>query len=182
MFFHSLYKKHQKKTIDIAAYIVNDHAVAEEISQECFFTLYEILNTKKLENPSGYLFQTVKNLAFDYLKHQKVVNKYASQHHVYEEWESASPSPEQIVGDEDYLRLIREVINELPAKCRSTFILNRFYEMSYSEIAQSTGISDSGVEKNMMRGLNHCRKYIPEFNTRKKAEVIHSAVRFSNKI
>jgi RNA polymerase sigma-70 factor (family 1) len=173
MSFNTLYKQHQKKTIDIAAYIVSDHAVAEEISQESFFTLYEILKTRYLENPSGYLFQTVKNLAFDYLKHQKVVKKYASQQFAYEEWETASPSSEQIVADDDYLRLIREIIGELPPKCRNTFLLNRFYEMSYSEIALKTGISESGVEKNMMRGLNHCRKYIPEFNIRRKNEELN---------
>ncbi|MEQ1559095.1 MAG: RNA polymerase sigma-70 factor [Methyloglobulus sp.] len=165
MCFENLYREQHKKAINLASYIVNDYSVAEEISQECFFTLYQTLKTRQLENPGGYLFQAIKNSAFDYLKHQKIVANHMNAQEVYDERVQTNASPEQLVEDEEYLRLIKEVIEELPPKCRNTLMLNKFYGMSYSEIAQATGISESGVEKNMMRGLKHCRKSIPEFNS-----------------
>ena len=141
MFFQSLYQDHQKKSIDLAAFIVNDRAVAEEITQECFIALYQILKDRELENPGGYLLQAVKNLAFDYLKHQKVVVRHQQTQWSWDGQGAVSPSAEQVAGDEDYLRFIQQVIEELPPKCRNTLLLNRFFGLTYAEIAQTTGIS-----------------------------------------
>ena len=69
-------------------------------------------------------------------------------------------------------------IENLPEKVRRAFIMNRFQEMSYREIADELGVSVSSVEKYMITALKTLRaavnvheqqkKKIIAFPTRKK--------------
>jgi RNA polymerase sigma-70 factor (ECF subfamily) len=68
------------------------------------------------------------------------------------------PSLEQEAADQQKLAILRGVIDELPPRCRQVFALHNIHGMSYSEIAKDLGISESGVEKHIMKGLQHCRK------------------------
>lgn len=51
-----------------------------------------------------------------------------------------------------------QVVEELPPRCRDVFILYKIHGMSYKEIATELGISQSGVEKHVTKGLSHCRR------------------------
>ena len=50
-----------------------------------------------------------------------------------------------------------DVIDRLPEKCRLVFILNRFEELSYKEVAERLGISVKTVENQMSKALRILR-------------------------
>ena len=52
---------------------------------------------------------------------------------------------------------IRRAIDDLPARCREIFLLNREQELSYSAIAATLGISIKTVETQMSRALKALR-------------------------
>jgi RNA polymerase sigma-70 factor (ECF subfamily) len=163
MCIETLYKNYKIKIIEFTARIVWDREIAEDIAQECFITFFRVEENQQIENPGGFLYQTAKYLAFDHLKHKKVTTKYLQLRQLSDESELNSPSAEQVAATEQYLEVVKEVIDELSPRCRETLLLNKFFDMNYAEIAKATGISESGVEKHMMKGLKHCRKKIPEF-------------------
>jgi RNA polymerase sigma-70 factor (ECF subfamily) len=56
-------------------------------------------------------------------------------------------------------------IAELPEKCREIFILNRYENLKYQEIADKLEISVKTVETQMSKALQHMRIRLAEFIT-----------------
>jgi RNA polymerase sigma-70 factor (ECF subfamily) len=154
----NLYLKHKNELVYHVFQILHCHDLAEEIVQESFIKFSVGVKKQLIENPRSYLFRIAKNLAFDYLKHQKVTDNYAQSQDVTIMPEIELPSLEQEAADQQKLAILRGVIDELPPRCRQVFALHNIHGMSYSEIAKDLGISESGVEKHIMKGLQHCRK------------------------
>jgi RNA polymerase sigma-70 factor (family 1) len=153
----TVYQQHQNELICYTARITDCRDTAEDIIQESFIILFRELKQQHVENPRAFLFRVAKNLAFDHLKHKKVTTNYAQAQYPILESTIEAPSIEQVMVEHQDIDLMRQVIDELPPRCRDTFILNKIHEMSYNEVAQHTGISESGVEKHIMKGLRHCR-------------------------
>ena len=49
---------------------------------------------------------------------------------------------------------------EMTPRCRKAFLMCKVYGFSYKEIASDLGISVSGVEKHIARGLEICNAYV----------------------
>ena len=58
---------------------------------------------------------------------------------------------------------IDEVINEMPEKCRAVFVLSRFEELKYKEIAEQLGISIKTVENHMSKALKIIRVGLADY-------------------
>jgi RNA polymerase sigma-70 factor (ECF subfamily) len=153
-----VYQQHQNELINYTTRITACRESAEDITQESFMVLFHEVKQQHIENPRAFLFCVAKNLAFDHLKHKKVTDNYAQAQYPFLESNIEAPSIEQLMEDNQWLDTIKQVIDELPPRCRDTFILNKMHEMSYGEVAQYIGISESGVEKHIMKGLRHCRE------------------------
>ncbi len=63
----------------------------------------------------------------------------------------------------DAERKVNKVIGYLPDAPRLVFVLSRFEELSYKEIAEKLDISQKTVEKHMTTALKHLRKHLPVF-------------------
>ncbi len=153
----AVYQQHQNELTYYTTRITACRESAEDITQESFIVLCREVKQQHIDNPRAFLFRVAKNLAFDHLKHKKVTENYAKMQYPLLESTIEAPSIEQVMADNQYVSAVKQVIDELPPRCRDTFILNKMHEMSYGEVAQHTGISESGVEKHIMKGLRHCR-------------------------
>jgi RNA polymerase sigma-70 factor (ECF subfamily) len=58
---------------------------------------------------------------------------------------------------------IKAAINELPPKCRAVFVLSRFEELTYQEIADRMEISIKTVENQMGRALKILRAKLKSY-------------------
>lgn len=154
----NLYLKHKSELIYHVFQILHCQDIAEEIVQESFIKFSFEFKKQIIEHPRCFLFRIARNLALDYLKHQKVTDSYAQSKDPALVPITESPSLEQLAAEQQRLEILRKVIDELPPRCRQAFTLHNIHGMSYSEIARELAISESGVEKHIMRGLLHCRK------------------------
>jgi RNA polymerase sigma factor (sigma-70 family) len=57
----------------------------------------------------------------------------------------------EAVDARDRLSIVEAAIATLPRRCREVFLMHRLDGMSYSQIAKSSGISISAVEKHIAR-------------------------------
>ncbi len=157
MNLEAVYRSHQSELKLHLVRIVDCPDIASELVQECFIIFSREIQKQVIEHPRGFLFRTARNLAYDYIKHRKVVERHqsATQSATFNE---TGPSAEHLAETDEKLAIVSTIVDELPARARQAFILNRVYGMTYAEIAHQLDISSSAVEKLLSRALLHCRK------------------------
>jgi RNA polymerase sigma-70 factor (ECF subfamily) len=138
---------------------VRDRSEAEDLTQEVFARLLRRDGPVPIENAEGYLFRVAANLLTERAR-QGARRRTLDEDAHREDWVEGGEefSPERILlGKEAYTQVV-EALLELPERTRMIFILNRYEDMSGTEIAKRLGLSVSAVEKQMMRALAHLRE------------------------
>ncbi len=153
----ALYRLYRKELINYVARTVCCREIAQELVQESYLILTRTAAEQAIEQPRGFLYRTAGNLALDHLRHNKVVARHAELESGNDEPEASSLSIEQAVSREQWQALLRQAIDELPPRCRDAFILHKVQGLSYRETAARLSISESAVEKHIIKGLQHCR-------------------------
>lgn len=136
---------------------LRDGADVEDLTQEVFARLLKRAELGEIANIEGYLFHTAANLLRE--RARKAARRPGDDPGLDPDLaESVEDfSPERILlGREAYARMV-EALQELPERARTIFVLNRFEELSASEIARRLGVSVSTVEKDMMRAIAHLK-------------------------
>lgn len=153
----AIYLDHQSELQLHLARIVDCPEIAAELVQESFIIFFRESKKQTIDHPRGFLFRVAKNLAYDHIKHRKVTENYAQKNDQSVLPHNEFPSAEKLVAIDERLEAIKRILEELPLRTQEIFILNRAYGMTYTEIANEFGISDSAVEKHMAKALLHCR-------------------------
>lgn len=127
-------------------------ALAEDIAQETWIRAVSADTAAIVQNPRAYLFRIAANLATD---HQRHVGKGIEVPAAVEQLDIAdrAPSPEEIALYRSEVARLRKVIDSLPPRCREVFILAKFHEMTYAEVASRLAISRNTVIKHMVTAL-----------------------------
>lgn len=134
--------------------------ISEELVQDVFANIWEKRTNWKPDNISAWLYRAARNRALDFLKHEKVVEKYRSDiEGMYEEVETPDISLDNLSIEE----AARKAIEELPERCRTTFVLHRQGGLTYAEIAETMGVSVKTVESQMSRALTFLRSRLQHF-------------------
>lgn len=122
-------------------------------------TYARLLDARDLERTLGraraYLFRVATNLAFDRFRRRRTRGIEESIEAAA--LQSVEPTPDQIVGFEQRLAIVRRALLELDPRCREVFLL-RASELSYEEIARRLGISKRTVEREMRQALHVCQQ------------------------
>ena len=132
-----------------------DPQEAEDLVQEVFTRLAARSDAPRMENPEAYIFQTAANLLRDRARRDMTrsaaIREFAeNSREAFEEI-----SPERVLQGRQGVADLQRALLELPERTRAIFVLHRFEELKYSEIARRLGISVSSVEKHMMDALRH---------------------------
>lgn len=136
--------------------MVHSRDTAADLVQETYLRLLRLDDGHRVEQPRALLHRIASNLAIDHLRKEKI------RPYGYESLEEAmevpshAPSPERVLIGKRRFRIVLQSIETLPPRTREAFLLCRVYGYSYREIASRMGISESGVEKLLMRALDHC--------------------------
>ncbi|WP_024297842.1 RNA polymerase sigma factor [Methylomicrobium lacus] len=158
MNLEAIYLNHQSELRLHLARIVDCPDIASELVQECFIIFSKEIQKQVIEHPRGFLFRTARNLAYDHIKHRKVTEKHLNTTDPTLLPNEEAPSAEHMAVIDEKLTIFSSIVDELPARAREAFVLNRVYGMTYAEIAKELNISDSAVEKLLARALLHCRQ------------------------
>jgi len=138
-----------------AVRIIKDPRLAEDLTQEVFFELWRKKDGINFTiSIKAYLRRAVVNKALNHIRDQK---KITDDEDKMLNVESTAPSATQLMDSEELQQLIDRSVDELPEKCRLVFVLSRFEEMSYQEIADQLGISTKTVENQIVKALKHMR-------------------------
>ena len=124
---------------------IHDMDESRSLVQQVFVDFW--IKREKLQiqqSLKGYLFKCARNSSLDFLKHRLVESKYMNQ--INQESETQD---HDLIEEAELNARINTAIEALPEKCREIFILCRFEELRYAEIAQRLDISVKTVEMQM---------------------------------
>ena len=118
----------------------------------------EIDNNSSLKS---YLFKSVHNRCLNYIRDHKRIVKNDLPHE--------SKALNAYIESTDYLEVtelemtIKSAIDGLPDHCRRIFIMSRFEDMKYSEIAQELGVTVKAIEAQMSKALKILRTKLGDY-------------------
>lgn len=138
--------------------IIHDFDLSRSIVQQVFVDLWIKRENLKIESLKSYLYQSVRNASLDVLKHKKTELKYLSTLQKTESEQFSDLMEEAELADK-----INKAIEHLPEKCREIFVLCRFEELKYAEIASRLNISVKTVEMQICIALKKMRNELAEY-------------------
>lgn len=167
--FNKLFTEYHQRFVRFAYTYVENYMEAEDIVMEAM-TYYWENRTRLLEiNPPAYIFTTIKNKCLNYLRDQQYYQTASEQLQEHEAWKLSiqistleACNPEELFSKE-MRQLVEHALNKLPEKTRRVFIMRRFEEKSYREIASEMNISVKGVEYHMGKATESLKKSLKDF-------------------
>ena len=158
--FNQLFADYQGRFIRFANIYVRDIAVAEDFTIEALMQYWENRNTLKADsNVPAYILTIIKNKCINYLQHIQV-REDASEHlKNHAEWElnTRISTLEACNPEELFTAEAQEIVNKtlatLPEQTRRIFIMSRYENKPYKEIAETLGMTTKGVEYHISQAL-----------------------------
>lgn len=130
---------------------------AADLAQDTFIRLLQAQHKKAdftPNQPRAYLRTVANGLVVDYFRRRSLENAYL---------EALANMPELTIMSEEALLIIREtleqldtLLNRLPVRVKTTFLLSQLEGLTYIQIAKKTGASLSTVKRDMQQAYVHC--------------------------
>ena len=137
---------------------VGCRATAADLVQDLFLRFWRKPQVE-IEALDSYLMRCAGNIAIDHLRSEGARERVNDN--LPEPLELPQESqPQAALEASSDLRRIEAALRELPERSRHIFLLNRIHGRTYGEIAKVMGLSQSAVEKHMMRALEACKASI----------------------
>lgn len=126
---------------------------ADDIIQEAYARLATLDSVDHILEPRAYLFRTANSIIAQEIRRARIVSIESMADLSQLVVEANTPSPEHLAAAREELNRVAEVIDALPAKCRTAFVLRKVHGLPQREIAQRMGVSEGTVEKHISRGI-----------------------------
>lgn len=162
--YESIFKNHYSHLCAYANTFLGNTDAAEDIVQDVFFQIWQKREQLNIEGSvKGYLFKSVHNSCLNALKHKKV--KEAHKVHTMYEFKDSADLPLHEKESDGLHETLRKAIEKLPPERKKIFIMHRFEELKYKEIAENLNLSVKTVENQIGKALGflreEVRKYVP---------------------
>lgn len=138
--------------------IIPDPTLTEDLAQDVFYELWR--KREKIQITSSlkaYLKRAAINKALNYIRSKKMKFDNDDEAAVINISVASSENNLQAMELQD---IINASIDTLPEKCRIVFMMSRFEEMSYKEIAAELEISIKTVENQISKALKILKKAV----------------------
>jgi RNA polymerase sigma-70 factor (ECF subfamily) len=153
-----IFRKHYAAVCHAVYRILPEPAGAEDIAQEVFLELWRRRHTLQVTSSlSAYLRRASVNKALNAVRDRRVVVDDDSD---LSGVPSETLDSQGVLEAEELNQLVNDSINALPEKCRLVFVLSRFENMSYAEIADRLQISPKTVENQISKALRTLRQLL----------------------
>lgn len=154
-----LYRRYFAELVAFLSRRVASRELAADLVQELFTRLLAREGSlSAVDHPRGFLYSSVRHLAVEAKRSPRW--REGGTESELDAPGGEAPPPEAHLEDRQTLDGLVKVVGRLPPRCREAFILHKFENLSYAEVARRLGISVSSVEKHMMRALDACRAEI----------------------
>jgi RNA polymerase sigma-70 factor (ECF subfamily) len=145
---------------ELQAYLtekLRDADIAADLTQETFLRYAERRqgDGAAVVHDRSYLYRTAHNLVIDHVRQRARQHTDTAANEDLARVAEDRPSVEDVIDARRNLGRLRAAVEELPERTRQIFVLGRIEGLSYRQIADRLGISESSVQKHLARALRH---------------------------
>ncbi|MGE0184063.1 MAG: RNA polymerase sigma factor [Parvularculaceae bacterium] len=155
----TLYRSYRAPLASFLRKRAPEEAVVADIIQTVFARLANGGSAQSIRDARQYLFRAARNQLASYYRSNRrdceSAETYAADPTVFDA--EPPPSPEQEAIRRDKLQHLRAIIDAMPEKRRTAFVLARFQEWTDTEIAAHMGLSPAAVRQHVSRAMQDCR-------------------------
>jgi RNA polymerase sigma-70 factor (ECF subfamily) len=159
--FDYFFDKYYQGLCVYAYRMLKSNSEAEDLVQDFFVRILENRAIISIETSvKSYFIRSVHNRCLDYLAHQKVKT-------THEQFRLKMLSEEDLqeypLLDSELTKQIERAVQNLPDGIRETFMLNRFENLSYQQIAKQENVSVKTIEYRISKALSILRKDLGDY-------------------
>ena len=160
--FTVLMRRYQERVYWVARRIVGSHDDADDVTQEAFVKAFVGLGDFR-GDASFYtwLYRIAVNLSLNSVRKRQVLN-YLGESAILRRILPRGEDPERQVEFRDLQSRLEKAVAQLPEKQRAVFVLRRYEELSYEEIAQILKTSVGGLKANYFHALKKVQQYLKD--------------------
>jgi RNA polymerase sigma-70 factor (ECF subfamily) len=151
--YNQLFMRYYPKLCLFVDNLIGDRDSAEDIVQELFIKLWTNRKTIELQTTlSGYLFQTAKNMAFNFVRDE--TNRRTILKKIGEDDARLNENPSE---SSDFSEELEDCISRLPARCKEILLMHHVAGYKQKEIAGELGISVQTIKNQIYISLHRLR-------------------------
>lgn len=146
-----VFTKHYGRICSVAYRMIADKQIAEDLGQEVFMDLWNKRKQLMIKTSLGaYLSKAISNKTLNHIRDNKI--KLAPDDKILQ-MPTKGGSVQQSMESEELQLKIKAAIASLPERCRMVFVLSRYQQLTYAEIAENLDISVKTVENQISKAL-----------------------------
>ena len=159
--------RHKLKIYNFIYSKVFDRDTAEDIFQETFIKVIKTLK-RGVYNEEGkflpWVMRIAHNLVIDFFRKNNRIPTFDNneEYDIFQLISDGSPTAERSMIDEQVVEDLQKLIVELPDDQKDVLTMRLYKDMSFKEIAESTGVSINTALGRMRYAIINLRKMIDE--------------------
>ncbi len=166
--FATMVQLYQNRVFGLVFRMLGDRAEAEDLAQEVFVTVFKSIDSFRGDSKfSTWLYRIATNHCKNRIKYlQRRHHKRTKDIDDTNETEFTSPltprssRPDEMAGARQLERIIQQSLAELDEEHRVVIILRDIDHLSYTEIAEITGLAEGTVKSRIFRGRASLRALV----------------------
>ena len=163
-----LINRHQLQIFNFINSKVNDRDKSEDIFQDTFIKVIKTLKNGSYNEEGKFLpwvMRIAHNLVIDYFRKSNripiIENK--EEFDIFQFLSDSTPNAESVLVEEQVLKDIQNLIEELPEDQKEVLIMRLYRDMSFKEIAENTNVSINTALGRMRYAIINLRKMINDY-------------------
>ena len=162
-----LINRHQLQIINFINFKINDRDTSEDLFQDTFIKVIRTLKSGAYNEEGKFLpwvMRIAHNLVIDHFRKSNRIPTVGNKEDfdIFQFISDKSPNAESTLVQEQVLKDLQKLIQELPEDQKEVLIMRLYRDMSFKEIAENTNVSINTALGRMRYAIINLRKLITE--------------------
>jgi RNA polymerase sigma-70 factor (ECF subfamily) len=165
--------RYKKRLFTTILLMVKDRAAAEDIFQDTFIKIIDVLNSGNYSEEGKFLpwaSRIAHNLCIDYFRKAKKMptisivygDEGGEESNIFDFLDTGELNIEQKIIAHQTNTQLQQLVHLLPVEQREVLVMRLYADLSFKEIAQQTNVSINTALGRMRYALSNLRKIIEE--------------------
>jgi RNA polymerase sigma factor (sigma-70 family) len=175
--FGELYERYGRGIFAYVLGMVRDHSRAEDIVQDVFVSaLRRMRSSDRPISFKPWIYEIAKNACIDEFRRVRRSREVSIENGGEERLASAAPSPDTCFERGQQLATLHGAFRGLSARQHSVMVLRELQGLTYTEIADRTGMSVSMVESTLLRARRRLSEEYDDIASGRRCHQVHAVV------